>query len=77
MHENKFDEALEEVSVCYGLNWNDDSKIRLLVRFLEEQGDPLLFQQFEKFLEVAAEEEMLDEDEADEFDDDDDEEGHP
>lgn len=58
MFENKFDEAIEEVSTVHDLNWNEDSKVRLFARFLGEEADPLTFQRFEKFLETQADEEL-------------------
>lgn len=58
MFENKFDMTLEEVSVTYGLNWSDDSKVRILARFLKEYA-PQLFPQFEDWLEREANNEIL------------------
>lgn len=65
MSENRFDEAMEEISVANGLNWTDDSKVRLFARFLEEGMlviDPLLFERFENFLSQKAQEELCGED---------------
>lgn len=59
MFENRFDEAVEEVSTCYDLNWNDDSKVRLFARFLQEEA-PHLFQSWESFLEREADDENSD-----------------
>lgn len=63
MFENCFDEAMEEVSIANGTNWNNDSKIRLLARFLAQEADPLLFERFEKFLELQVLEEGLQDEE--------------
>lgn len=63
--ENKFDEAIEDVSVVHGTAWNDDSKIQLFARFCLEAG--VSFEAWEKFLEREADEEIL----GDDVDDDD------
>ncbi len=60
MFENKFDQVIDEISTVHGLNWNDDSKVRLFARFLAER--PNLLVEWEKFLEEeAADEELVDE----------------
>lgn len=55
MFENKFDEAIEEVSVANGMNWSDESKIRLFARFMKLNG--VNFHAWEKFLEHQVMEE--------------------
>jgi len=63
MTTNRFDEALEEVSSAHGLNWDDDSKVRLFAWFCQEQG--VSFEAWEKFLERQADEELTEGEEED------------
>jgi hypothetical protein len=64
MTTNEFDEAMEEVSIVHGCDWNDESKVAIMARFMKEQG--VDFGAWEKFLEQQAEEETLGGDEEDE-----------
>lgn len=57
MFQNRFDQVLNEVSICTGVCWNDESKICLFARFLQEERDPYLFDRWEEFLEREATEE--------------------
>jgi len=57
MFENKFDQCVDEVADENGLNWNDDSKVRLFARFLKSKH-PQLFNEWEKFLCEQADEEL-------------------
>lgn len=52
---DKFLEAIEEISVANGTNWNDDYKLTLMARFLEDEG--VSFKRFEDFMERQATEE--------------------
>lgn len=59
MYENKFDQAVDEISILLGANWTDDSKIRVMARFLA-QRHPELLQEFEGFVHREAEAELGD-----------------
>lgn len=37
MNENEYDETLGNVQAEYGLEWDDDSKVRIFARFLKAQ----------------------------------------
>ncbi len=47
MFENRFDQALDNASRIHDINWDDDSKVRVFARFLQESkanfADFLLF----------------------------------
>ena len=60
MFHNRFDEAMEEVSIVHGLDWNDESKVALFARFLDESCAS--FQAWEDFLERQAAEEIVGDD---------------
>lgn len=59
MYENKFDEALDEISTTTGVEWNADSKLRVMARFLSSRH-PELYAEFEQFVNQQAENENLD-----------------
>lgn len=55
MHINRYDEVIDEVSTIHELNWNNETKIAILVRFLDQLS---VFQEWKKFLEETALEEV-------------------
>lgn len=57
MYENFFDQTLDEVSTVHGLDWDDDSKVRILARFLQHAGVGRA--DFEQFVEQQADEELI------------------
>ncbi len=74
---HRYLEAIEEISFVNGVNWDDNSKLTIISRFLEEEV--ISFKRFEDFCERQATEELAectsteegeddeeDEDEADE-----------
>ena len=64
MHERKYQETMDEISVTNGLDWSEDSQIYLFSRFLSRH--PELLHEFETFLQQQAEEEILDDEEDEE-----------
>lgn len=56
-YENKFDEALDEVSTVHQLGWDDEYKVKLFARFCKDRS--ISFAAWEQWLEHAALDEII------------------
>lgn len=54
-----FLDCLAEISVVSGCEWDDDSKLIIMARFLACEADPLTFERFEKHVQAEADEENI------------------